>query len=63
MLFVLMGIAAVIYLITRRDSVYAWEVGLCAIAAPLWLINSVLGLFAALNTWDFTGSKDRPSRR
>ena len=60
MLFVLMGIAAVIYLITRRDSVYAWEVGLRAIAAPLWLINSVLGLFAALNTWDFTGSKESP---
>ncbi len=60
MLFVFMGIAAVIYLITRRDSVYAWEVGLRAIAAPLWLVNSVLGLIAALNTWDFTGSKESP---
>jgi hypothetical protein len=60
MLFVLMGIAAIIYLITRRDSVYAWEVGLRAIAAPLWLVNSILGLIAALNTWDFTGSKESP---
>jgi hypothetical protein len=60
MLFVFMGIAAVAYLATRRDSVYAWEVGLRAIAAPLWLINSVLGLIAALNTWDFTGSKESP---
>jgi hypothetical protein len=60
MLFVLMGLAAVAYLATRRDSVYAWEVGLRAIAAPLWLINSVLGLIAALNTWDFTGSKQSP---
>jgi hypothetical protein len=60
MLFVFMGIAAIVYLITRRDSVYAWEVGLRAIAAPLWLVNSVLGLIAALNTWDFTGSKESP---
>jgi hypothetical protein len=43
MLFVLMGLAAVAYLATRRDSV-----------------NSVLGLIAALNTWDFTGSKESP---
>jgi hypothetical protein len=60
MLFVFMGVAAIVYLITRRDSVYAWEVGLRAIAAPLWLLNSVLGLVAALNTWDFTGSKESP---
>jgi hypothetical protein len=60
MLFVFMGIAAIAYLVTRRDSIYAWEVGLRAIAAPLWLLNSVLGLIAALNTWDFTGSKESP---
>ena len=60
MLFVLMGIAAIVYLITRRDGVYAWEVGLRAIAAPLWMINSVLGLIAALNTWDFSASKESP---
>jgi hypothetical protein len=60
MLFVFMGLAAIVYLITRRDSVYAWEVGLRTIAAPLWLLNSILGLLAALNTWDFTGSKESP---
>ena len=60
MLFILMGIAAVMYVATRRDSVYAWEVGLRAIAAPLWLINSALGLIAALNTWDFSASKESP---
>jgi len=60
MLFVLMGIVAVAYLATRRDAVYAWEVGLRSIAAPLWLLNSALGLVAALNTWDFTGSKESP---
>jgi hypothetical protein len=60
MLFVFMGIAAIAYLASRRDDVYAWEVGLRAVAAPLWLVNSVLGLVAALNTWDFTGSKESP---
>jgi len=60
MLFVLLGVFAIAYLITRRDGVYAWEVGLRAIAAPLWVVNSVLGLIAALNTWDFTGSKESP---
>lgn len=60
MLFALLGVFAVAYLITKRDGVYAWEVGLRAIAAPLWVINSVLGLIAALNTWDFTGSKESP---
>jgi len=60
MLFVLMGIAAIAYLATRRDAVYAWEVGLRSVAAPLWLVNSALGLVAALNTWDFSASKESP---
>ena len=60
MLFALLGVFALIYLVTKRDGVYAWEVGLRAVAAPLWAINSVLGLVAALNTWDFTGSKESP---
>lgn len=60
MLFILMGIVAVLYLVTRKDSVYAWEVGLRSVAAPLWVINSVLGLIAALSTWDFTGSLQSP---
>lgn len=60
MLFAVMGILAIVYLVTKRDSIYAWEVGFRAVAAPLWLANSVLGLLAALNTWDFTGSKEPP---
>lgn len=60
MLFVAMGVLAVVYLFNRKDSVYAWEVGFRYVAAPLWLVNSVLGLLAALNTWDFTGSRELP---
>lgn len=60
MLFTLMAIFAVAYLVTRRDALYGWEVGFRAVAAPLWLVNSVLGFIAALSTWDFTGSKESP---
>ena len=60
MLFALLGVVAVVYLVTKCDGVYAWEVGLRAIATPLWAVNSVLGLIAALGTWDFTGSKESP---
>jgi hypothetical protein len=60
MLFVLMGIAAAVYIVRRSDAAYAWEVGLRAVAMPLWAVNSLLGFIAALSTWDFTGSKQSP---
>ena len=60
MLFVLLGIAAIVYVVRRSDALYAWIVGLRAVALPLWAVNSVLGLIAALNTWDFSGSKQSP---
>lgn len=59
-MFTLMGVAAVAYLITKRNSIYAWEYGFRAVAAPMWLINTVLGVVAALNTWDFSASKEPP---
>ena len=60
MLFVVMGAFAVAHLATKRVGLYAWEVGFRAIAAPLWLLNTGLGLMAALRTWDFTGSQQSP---
>jgi hypothetical protein len=57
MIFTLMGVFGLIYVFTRSDSMYAWEVGFRAVAAPLWLVNSVLGFIAASSTWDFSGSK------
>jgi hypothetical protein len=56
-LFTLMGVFGLIYVFTRNDKIYAWEVGFRAVAAPLWLINTVLGFVAASSTWDFSGSK------
>jgi hypothetical protein len=60
LLFTFMGGLALVYLIRRSPGVYAWEFGLRAVAAPLWLVNSVLGFIAASATWDFSGSKESP---
>jgi hypothetical protein len=58
LLFTLMGVLGLVYLISRSDKVYAWEVGFRAIASPLWVINAVLGFIAASSTWDFSASKE-----
>ncbi|TLM94726.1 MAG: hypothetical protein FDZ75_05450, partial [Actinobacteria bacterium] len=58
--FSVMGLLGVLYLVTRREAVYRWETAVRWIAVPVWLTGSVLGLLAALNTWDFTGSKASP---
>lgn len=58
--FALLGLSAIAYLVTRRLSIYRWEEGLRWVAIPMWVLGSVLGLLAALNTWDFTGSKASP---
>ena len=58
MLFTLMGLAAVAYLVTRSDRVYAWEAGFRYVASPMWLMSAVLGFIAAASTWDFSGSKE-----
>lgn len=59
-IFTLMGFVALAYVIRRSPRVYAWEFGLRAVAAPLWLVNSVLGFIAASATWDFSASKEAP---
>jgi hypothetical protein len=58
--FALLGLSAIAYLVTRREGIYRWEEGLRWVAIPMWVLGSVLGLLAALNTWDFTGSKSSP---
>jgi hypothetical protein len=58
MIFTLMGLAAAVYLVTRSERVYAWEVGFRIVGAPMWLASSVLGFFAAASTWDFSASKE-----
>lgn len=59
-LFAVLGAVALAYLVTRNDTVYGWGEAVRWVAIPAWVIGSALGLVAALNTWDFTGSKSSP---
>jgi hypothetical protein len=59
-LFVVLAVMAAAYLVTRRHSLYGWIEALRFVAIPMWVVGSVLGFMAALNTWDFTGSKSSP---
>lgn len=58
--FVVLALVAIVYLVTGRDAVYRWAEGFRWMSVPLWVLGSALGLLAALQTWDFTGSKSSP---
>jgi hypothetical protein len=58
--FSVLALAALVHLIFKRDDLYPLLEGLRWIAVPMWVTGSVLGLLAALRTWDFTGSKASP---
>lgn len=59
-LFAVLALVAAAYLVTRRESLYSLAQAVRWVAIPLWIAGSVLGLMAAMNTWDFTGSKASP---
>ncbi len=61
MAFVVLALLAIVYLISRKEGVYRWVEGFRWTAVPLWVAGSALGLIAALQTWDFTGSKSSPA--
>lgn len=56
-LFAALGVAALVALIGRSPRVYHKEEALRWVSVVMWVIGTVLGLVAAMNTWDFTGSK------
>lgn len=58
--FSLVALASLAFLVTKRESLYRVAEGLRWVAVPMWVTGSVLGLLAALNTWDFTGSNSSP---
>jgi len=58
--FTLMGLCAFGYIVTSRRGLYRWAVGFRYVAATLWLVNTALGVIAAMQTWDFTGSSQSP---
>ena len=58
--FTLMGLFALAYLLFSREDLYRWAAGFRLVAAPLWVVNSILGVIAAASTWDFSGSSSTP---
>lgn len=58
--FSLVALLSAAFLVTKRERFYGLAEGLRWIAVPMWLLGAVLGLTAALQTWDFTGSKSSP---
>ena len=57
MVFAALGIAALVYLIKGCDKAYRWTEALRFMAVVMWIVGTVLGFLAAMNTWDFTGSQ------
>lgn len=58
--FTVLGLLALVHVINGGRGVYRFVEGIRWVAIPMWLVGSVLGLLAALNTWDFTASKSSP---
>ncbi|MDH4139729.1 MAG: hypothetical protein OEV43_04080, partial [Coriobacteriia bacterium] len=58
--FTLAGLLAAAYLATRSEGVYRWAAGFWIVSVPLWVLNTVLGVIAAMRTWDFSGSSVSP---
>ena len=58
--FSVVALLALAHVVTGKRIFYAAEEGVRWVAIPMWLIGSGLGLMAALNTWDFTGSQASP---
>ncbi len=59
-LFSVLAVLALVYLLGKRDSLYGWAEAVRFVSVPMWIVGSVLGFIAAMNTWDFTGSKASP---
>lgn len=57
MVFAAFGIMALVHLIRGTEQTYRWTSALRVVGVCMWLVGTVLGFLAAMNTWDFTGSK------
>lgn len=58
--FGIMGLFGLLYVLLRREDLYRWAAGFRAVSAAMWVTNTVLGVIAAMNTWDFSGSQQAP---
>ena len=60
-LFSVLAVLALVYVVRRRAIHSTAGSRPCASSSvPMWIVGSALGFMAALNTWDFTGSKASP---
>ena len=59
-LFAVLAVLALAYVFSGRDWVYGWTEAVRFVSVPMWIVGSLLGFMAAMNTWDFTGSKSSP---
>lgn len=57
MVFAALGLVALVYLIKGNEKAYRWTEALRFISVIMWIVGTVLGFLAAMNTWDFTGSQ------
>jgi len=56
--FTLLGVVALVSLATGRRELDGWAAGIRYVSVAMWLVNTALGAFAAMKTWDFTGSEE-----
>lgn len=57
MVFVPFGIMALVYFFKGNEQAYRWVSALRIVTVSMWIVSTVLGFLAAMNTWDFTGSQ------
>lgn len=55
--FAALALSAVMFLVKGSEVWWARTSGYRYVTVAMWLVGSVLGFAAAMNTWDFTGSK------
>lgn len=55
--FIALALSAVLFLAKGSELWWARTSGFRYVTVAMWLVGSVLGFAAAMNTWDFTGSK------
>ncbi len=60
MTFGLTGVFGLAYVLSSREDLYRWAAGFRGVSATLWIANTFLGVTAAMQTWDFTGSSQAP---
>ncbi len=58
--FGIMGVFGLFYVVLGREDLYRWSAGFRGVAATMWVVNTVLGVIAAMSTWDFSGSQQAP---